>query len=536
MQQEYTATLARLHTSSNAERLSREKELVHLLKRTLIGVSCPEYLELAKKPLAEVIHILTDARLPTTSPLKDYSSVSERTPDYKVKFGETWVHDINFDNEVNNKRKQSLRKWLTGLLYTDKKSLRPSMVLFWHHYFPIQINRITLAVKVYDYFSTLINFSLENYKDLVLHGMTSFTMLEFHKKINTTPGSLYKAHSHQLLGYLFGSDYSTYLSKDRVKRFTRLISEWNRINDELVLSVSRLNTEVTENSFIQYNALSIPENYKRAIITDFISEATEVINKLLQFEQAAHVLAEKLFCWFIHFDTSKRTAKKIIKKVSHSILENNYDIKKILTTLLLQEDIYTTQYFGCLTKKPVEFVFGLCKELNGIMADPGNHIDHYQQWEWLLRYIETFGLTLGDPPFNMEFYAQQPYLKQKAWITSETLQQSEQLITRLLNSHIQPGNGNNSLPLINYLAGFHTLDSLTEFLILYFTHTHYSPGKKESILQFIKQHYQVTNESWMLMQLQLQKYPQDTVVKAQVIAIVKRLVEYFLKAPEYYYY
>jgi Protein of unknown function (DUF1800) len=220
MQQEYPVTLTHINAGGNHLRLSKEKRLIHLLKRAFIGVSFQEYMELEEKSLSEIIHTFINVPLITTYPLKDYSSVNERNPDHRVKFGDPWVTDINFDASINIKRKQSLRKWLAGILYADQQSIRPAMVLFWHHHFPIQMQRISLAGKAYDYFSTIINFSLENYKDLVLHSLTSFTMLEFHKKINTHSIPLFKFHSHQLLSNLFGDNYADYLSKDRIKRRT----------------------------------------------------------------------------------------------------------------------------------------------------------------------------------------------------------------------------------------------------------------------------------------------------------------------------
>lgn len=504
-------------------RLPEGKELIHLLKRILPGIRFSEYCDLRNKPVEQVARELLNAPFHFTAPVKDYT-LHNGVTDANVAVGETWVHDNNYDFQVNVKRKESLKKWLTGLLYTQQRSVRPKMILFWHNYFPLQLQRITLATKAFDYFSTIIGYSLESFRELLLYQETSFALLEYHKKIKPSGISLAKFHADRILNhYLFGEDYARIISRDRIKKLTRLIGEWSAINDNLALSASR------------YHG-SQPTNFdEKPVIREFLRELDSFNQKLLEYGEVAYNLSAKIFRWFAHYEFDKTTENEIFNRMVVAALENNYEIKSILSSLLLNDRFYSSKYCGGLIKSPVEYLFGICKELDCISIENAESVQHYPVWEWMLQQLSKLGQSPGDLPDERGWPAYYD-LPQKTWITPEMVIERKRLTGEIIIPRaLSEGRISHNFvrQLLDRVENASSMDAFIEFLVNFYSSTNYFHKKVMTVREYFLANYPVTERTWKSMVEALQLQPDNKQVYEKLTPLVTDMIMYFQDSPEY---
>jgi hypothetical protein len=482
-------------------KLTKEKELIHILKRSLLGVSFAGYASFRGMPAGEAIQKLLQTGLPDSYPLKDYNSVNSQSPDFRIKVGETWIDDRSYDPQINLKRKESLKKWWMGLLYTQQYSLQPKMMLFWLNYFPIQIQRINMATTAYNYFSTIKDHALGNFRDLFLYLATGDALMEYHKKIRSSSEALIKFHARITLNnYLFGDDCTRYISQDKIRKFYKLLNEYHRLQNGLHHE-SRLAQEALDN------------------LSDFTG-------RLLQHEVIARVLSERIFRWFVH----PQINSKLVGKLTSAALEHQYDLKKIMETLLLHEEFYSIDYYGCQVKNPVEFIYGVCKELDIDIYPDHQELNNYPMWEWLFARSAEQGMSTGDSPNEKGW--------QNSWISSEILKKRESLT----NQVIDPGHSfetrfmkNNPLNVLSAIPFVEELDAFIDHLITFYLHTHFSQEKTIAFREYLRLHYNITEESWKYLILHLKGHPADKNAKNEIISVIKNSLRYFLESTEYQY-
>lgn len=477
-------------------KLTKEKELIHILKRSLLGVSFAELAALRTRTTGDVIQKLLHTTLPSTYPLKDYNSVNSQAPDFSIKVGEPWVYDHSYDPQINFKRKESLKKWLMGLLYSTPHSLQPKMTLFWLNYFPIQLQRINLATTAYNYFSIITQHAMGNFRDLFLHIATSEALMEYHKKIRTSSEALIKFHARIILNnYLFGEDCTRYISQDKIRKFYKLLNECHQVHHGA--------------------------NAGNQQVQDSFENLQEFTARLLQHEVIARVLGERLFRWFVHPQTDNIKSQKLVLKLASVALECKYDMKKIIETLLLHEDFYSVDYFGCQVKNPVEFIFGVCKELD-ITQYPGHlELNNYPLWEWM--YAQTAGqdMAAGNTRLNSDM------LKIRELLTNQVIDPGHGFETRFIKSN--PVNILNSIPFVE------ELDAFIQYLVHFYLHTNFAQEKVIAFRDHLRLQCNITEDSWKDLMLHLKGHPADENAKQEIISIIKHSLRYFLESPEYQY-
>ena len=94
-------------------------ELMHLLRRTLFGVSPSDLKFFEGKSLNEVVDYLLDIPTsPPSPPIRAYQGKALTTFDSGVPFGETWVNTRPLDTEQspNGARRASYKQWWLQLM------------------------------------------------------------------------------------------------------------------------------------------------------------------------------------------------------------------------------------------------------------------------------------------------------------------------------------------------------------------------------------------------------------------------------------
>ena len=114
-----------------------ENEIIHLLKRTMFGAKKADVDYFKSLGMSQAVDELIRPTAPQpTPPIKEYTtSTQPGTPDANIAQGATWVSDINNDGTVQSQRIASYRKWWTGTLINQDRSIREKLIMFWINHF-----------------------------------------------------------------------------------------------------------------------------------------------------------------------------------------------------------------------------------------------------------------------------------------------------------------------------------------------------------------------------------------------------------------
>src|SRR5215831_3087123 len=140
-------------------------EVVHLLKRTMFGAKKADVDYFKTKTMSQAVDELLTPTAPLPAPpVNDYSP---GTADPNVAAGATWINDPTNDGTLNSVRRASFKKWWTGLMINQDRSIREKLTLFWHNHFSTETNDVGTAHFVYKHHNLLRQSSLGNFRQLV---------------------------------------------------------------------------------------------------------------------------------------------------------------------------------------------------------------------------------------------------------------------------------------------------------------------------------------------------------------------------------
>ena len=143
-------------------------ELIHLLKRTLFGVTKDDIDHFTGMSLSQVLQEIVvventigdPAKGTTEMPLRDYNS-SNGDLDYAgIAMGEPWpveaIPSQPFEATYDNfARDLTVRKWNMGLALNQSRNVHEKVCLFWHNHFPISVSLLNRAQRSWLYVDTI---------------------------------------------------------------------------------------------------------------------------------------------------------------------------------------------------------------------------------------------------------------------------------------------------------------------------------------------------------------------------------------------
>lgn len=413
-------------------------EVSHLLSRTLIGISPDQRKKFAGKKRKEVLDSLFSQDTSLESlPLKDYDAIQSNNPDQKIAIGQTWVYDFNHDIHINDKRKLSLKNWVTGLLYIENSlSVAPRMFLFWSNFFGLETKKITFTSRAFQHFNIIRKNCLGNYVELLTKVVTDPAFLNYYQKIAPKGKKIYEFTAEQILGrYILGPRAAENISKEKKKRLIRLLNKWFVLSDLAFLHDRSSPTDQ-----------SIPEPSR--FIEAFLdrSEAREIKNEieyvfrtLIDQPASAEFLTERLYQFFLGGPVDEEARDQIIVPVAKEFARNGYDIQPWIYAFLSNRYFYDKRFVGRLIKSPMDYVFSFCKSVD-IFRMEEQVTRNYFFLDWLRHKCAVQGQDFCDPPDNSGWLAILDNNYHQSWITDGMIYERRKLVNWLLGGETFPGN------------------------------------------------------------------------------------------------
>lgn len=411
-------------------------EVIHLLKRTMFGAKKADVDYFLTRTISQAVDELLNPTAPDPAPpVKEYTtSTQPGTPDANILQGTTWVNDINSDGTVQSQRRASYKKWWTGVLVNQDRSIREKMIFFWTDHFGNEASDVGNANWVYKQHLTIRQNCLGNYKQFVRDMTVDYAMLRYlNGYLNTAsaPDENYARELQELFTVGKGPD-SKYTESD-VKEAAKVLTGW-RVNGTTYTSFFDPNRHSTASkTFSSFYNNTVIAGRTGATAGDL--ELNDLLNMIFSNSEVAKFIVRKLYRWFVYYDIDATTEANVITPLADIFRINNYNLKPVLTALFKSEHFFDVLNQGCVIKTPADVVIGAIREYEVRMPALTDWDTSYGHWNTLHANMVNQGLNLHDPPnvAGLPAYYQEP-LFHEVWITTDTLPKRNQFTDVMTNT------------------------------------------------------------------------------------------------------
>lgn len=410
-------------------------EVVHLLKRTMFGAKKTDIDYFKTMSLSDAVDELVNPTAPMPSPpVKEYATSTTATlQDNGIPTGSTWVDDPNTDGTVNGQRRSSFKKWWTGTMINQDRSVREKMTLFWANHFSTQTATINYAHFVYKHHALLRTHSVGNFRTLVRIISTDAAMLIFLNGKDsslTAPNENFARELQEL--YTIGKENTPNYTEDDVKAAAKVLSGFQlniASNAFAYFTLSRHDKTNKQFSSFYNNTVITGRSVNPAGYTAGEQEIDYLMTMIFDKKwEVSRFIVKKIYRWFCYYKIDDTIMTNVIDPLAKILQDNNWEIKPVLAALFKSEHFFDMAYRGSQIKSPVDFIVGAYREFNiGITDTNYNAVtvpftDAYASWEIFRGKTSTLNQDIGEP-YNVAgwpAYYQAP-LFHEIWISSDTL-------------------------------------------------------------------------------------------------------------------
>ena len=417
-----------------------QDQLLHLIRRTLFGVSCADYNFFSGKTLNECLDILLTQSKSPDPPVNTYNTADLKDPD--VPPGKTWVFAPFGDNEykLNGVRFLNLKAWWVGQMITQNRSLTEKMMVFWSNYMAAQMYMMKDSRLSYSYFAAIRAHVMGNFKSLVREITTNPGMLEYLNGNDNTaiaPNENYSRELQEL--FTVGKEPGAHYTETDVKEAARVLTGWDTTdtwdNGKPGGVGFAFNAEKHDKGDKKFSAF-----YGNKVIAgkegeQGTLETDELIDMIFTKREVAKYFCRNVYRWFVCANITKAIETNIIEPLADVFIENKFEIKPVLKTLLGSAHFFEAVNMGCQIKSPIDHLIGACRQLNytGAISDVDKQ---YADWGQLATRLqkERGGMDPGDPPnvAGWPAYYQSPAYAE-IWINATTLAERNSTTDFLVN-------------------------------------------------------------------------------------------------------
>lgn len=404
------------------------EQAARLLRRTTYGPNKEKIEQAVANGLESIVStLLQDLPLPSPPVYYDFED------DPNIPLGQSWVdkiEDFNIEG-IGGGRKRSMRAWSFKLMYDEGISIREKMVMFWHNHFVVFSPGT--GRRMYKYMNLLRSNALGNFRTLVEGITVDSGMLLY---LNGTSNSRFGAnenYARELLElFTIGKgpaagpgDYTNYTEED-VVAIAKALTGWRHFRETDQVDV----LDRSESSFVpnrhDTDDKQLSHRFDNIVISDEgENEYKRVIDIILSKDEVARYISRKLIRWFVHPDITDEIEANIVQPMAQIIIQDNYEIKRAMRTLLTSEFFFDESIKGCMITNPLDHMFKVIKTFN--VAMPEDYLIHYQLYRYLWAYALENQMTI----FRHPSVAGWPALYQapqydKLWINAVSLPKRQQ--------------------------------------------------------------------------------------------------------------
>ena len=425
-------------------------ELMHLLRRTLFGVSPSDLKFFAGKSLNEVVDYLLDIpNTPPTLPIRAYQGKALTTFDSGVPFGETWVNTRPLDTEQspNGARRASYKQWWIQLMTGQNRNLREKMVLFWHNHLVTDTNdTVDVPALAYRYNVLLRSNCIGNFRKLMYDITIDGAMLRYlngERNTASAPDENYGRELQEL--FCVGKGPESKYTEEDVKAAARVLTGWTILyNDNWNVLFRPNRHDAKDKQFSSFYGNKVIKGDPSA--NGGANEINELLNMIFANPETAKFIARKFFTFFVYYDINKDVESDLILPLADVFTSSNFEIKPLLKALFTSELFFKSEYRGAMIKSPADYTIGMTRQMEMTWpVEPLAFEARYFFASQLYTYINAQGQEIGDPPnvAGWPAYYQTPSFYE-IWVDTATYPPRLALNDALVVKNLNTGNANST--------------------------------------------------------------------------------------------
>ncbi|MBS1598956.1 MAG: DUF1800 domain-containing protein [Bacteroidetes bacterium] len=367
-------------------------DVVHLLKRTMFGATIDNVNYFKSLTMSQAVdELLTPTPAPTSLPLNNYSSDGYTDPT-GVAAWDTWINTgIDYpDDEMNQKRVNSMQCWWTGQLVNQQRSIHEKMTIFWHNHFGVDAGQHLADIPAklwFDHYHTLRANALGNLKQLVKAITLNPAMLIYlngNTNKKTAPNENYGRELQEL--YTIGKGSGSHYTEDDV-RSAAIVLTGHAVDTNFAYYFDAGGHEDKNKSFSNFYGGTMITGRSGAAGAN---ELDDLITMLFATTECAKFICRKIYSFFVYYKIDDSIENTIITPLAQVFRDSGYDIPTVLSVLFKSEHFYNLAYSSaCIIKSPLDFVLGLTREFEVKLPDSTDMPSSYTAWGMLNQHSAT---------------------------------------------------------------------------------------------------------------------------------------------------
>lgn len=417
-----------------------DKEMIHLLRRTMFGVKYEDLLALRTMTMEQAVDELLLPQATPAPPVNNYSTATYNDPT-GVLLDDTWVNAPYGDATVNSYRRLSMTNWWVGrMIYQPQRRVTEKMVFFWHNHFATENPVVAYAHMMYNHHMILRNNALGNFKTMVNAITKDPAMLRYlngYLNTKTAPDENYARELFEL--FTLGKDYKPIYTEADIKAAAKILTGWRYTTSNFT---SYFSASLHETSNKTFSSFFNNKTITGKTGTAGAQETDELIDMIFTKQEVARFIVAKIYRFFVYYDIDATTDINIIRPLAQIFMNSNWEIKPVLDVLLKSEHFYDMLSQGCFIRTPIDYVVGTFRTFDIQLPGGWRSDNEYKVYNYLRSYMGQLGCEPNLPP-NVAgwpaFYQQPDYYEN--WINSTTMPRRMQFMDMMLNSGFSAGTG-----------------------------------------------------------------------------------------------
>ena len=304
----------------------------HLLRRTIFGPTIEEINSISIININEAVeYILRDIQNP--APPGDW--VNHPLPDYQ-----SYTNDQkdSLDTAYENQGIE-LGDWWIDQIFYNSTSITEQMTLFWHDHFATSIMDVKYPPAMYHQNRVLRENCMGNFKDLVTMMTFDPAMIIWLDNDKNRAGSINENFSRELL-----------------ELFT--MGEGNYTQEDVMEGARGLTGYQTDGLETYFNSNRYDDGIKTFLGETGNFDAEDIIDIIFAQPETAYYICEKLYKWFVYENPNEQ----IVQELAQIMIDNNYEIKPVLSVLFNSEHFFDENFYGSKYKDPITHSIGTLRQ------------------------------------------------------------------------------------------------------------------------------------------------------------------------------
>lgn len=344
----------------------------------------------------------------------------------------------------------------------NQVSLKHKLSFFLHTSFTVgKSSGVGAATYFYDHIRLLDHYAFGNIKTLAKKITLDNGMLDYldnTQNNKNNPNENYAREYLELFTILKGEqigegNYTNYTEIDiqqAAKVFSGIKKRGNRSDIDLDTSLPMGYINVNQhdpNNKTFSNAFNNKVITGRNTADGIFDELDDFVEMVFSQEETAKAYCRKLYRYFVKSEISVTVETDIITPLSQILINNDYEILPVVTTLLSSEHFYDTDdsdtsdnIIGAIIKSPLQLLSEIISMFNVTYPNPDTNPLHYYRnfFNWYLHnnYFKASGMEFYDPDSVAGYpaYYQEPGFDRN-WFSSNTIIGRYELIKDLLTKN-----------------------------------------------------------------------------------------------------